>query len=116
VAHSASCERLKLRKSHNCFRHELPRAIAPGEFRLLEGSCHVAELAAPPHLTNVWSGCALQEGFVELAVSGLASIYPAFDWSSMGFWPSWISARVRSPYRTGLSGPSPRVPWQINSL
>jgi hypothetical protein len=45
---------------------------------------------------DVWSGRALQEGFVELAVSGLASMYPAFDWSSMGSWPSWISARVRS--------------------
>jgi hypothetical protein len=28
---------------------------------------------------NVWSGRALQEVFVELAVSGLASMYPAFD-------------------------------------
>ena len=28
---------------------------------------------------DVWSGRALQEGFVELAVSGLASMYPAFD-------------------------------------
>src|SRR4030095_6211741 len=44
-------------------------------------------------------------GFVELAVSGLASMYPAFDWSAMGSWPSWISARLRSHYRTGLSGP-----------
>ena len=30
---------------------------------------------------NVWSGRALQVDFVELAVSGLASMYPAFDWS-----------------------------------
>jgi hypothetical protein len=30
---------------------------------------------------NVWSGRALQEGFVDLAVSGLASMYPVFDWS-----------------------------------
>jgi hypothetical protein len=27
---------------------------------------------------NVWSGRALQENFVELAVGGLASMYPAF--------------------------------------
>jgi hypothetical protein len=33
------------------------------------------------HDPNVWSGRALQEGFAELAVSGLASMYPAFDWS-----------------------------------
>jgi hypothetical protein len=30
---------------------------------------------------NVWSGRALQENFVELTVSGLASMYPASDWS-----------------------------------
>ena len=30
---------------------------------------------------NVWSGRASQEDFVELAVSGLASMYPASDWS-----------------------------------
>jgi len=33
--------------------------------------------------------------FVEL-VSGLASMYPAFDWSSVGSWPSWRTARLRS--------------------
>ena len=53
---------------------------------------------------NVWSGRALQENFVELAESGLASMYPAFCWS-VGSWPSWISARVRSHYRKGLNGP-----------
>ena len=30
---------------------------------------------------NVWSGRALQEVFVELAFSGLASMYPVSDWS-----------------------------------
>src|ERR1700681_4612387 len=40
-------------------------------------------------------------GFAELAVSGLASMYPAFDWSICSG-PSWISARVRSDWRTGL--------------
>jgi len=34
--------------------------------------------------------------FVELAVSGLASMYPASDWSVSCSGPSWISARVRS--------------------
>jgi hypothetical protein len=42
----------------------------------------------------VWSGRVLQENFDELAVSGHASMYPAFDWSAYS-WPSWISARVR---------------------
>ena len=46
-----------------------------------------------------------QEVFVELAVSGLASMYPASGWSSLGSGPSWKSARLRSHYRTGLSGP-----------
>src|SRR5271167_1146423 len=40
--------------------------------------------------------------FVELAVGGLASMYPASDWSMLCSWPSWISARVRSHYATGL--------------
>jgi hypothetical protein len=30
---------------------------------------------------DVWSGRALQVDFAELAVSGLASMYPASDWS-----------------------------------
>ena len=45
---------------------------------------------------NVWSGRASQEVFVELAVSGLASMYPASGWSSLGSGPSWKSARLRS--------------------
>jgi hypothetical protein len=32
----------------------------------------------------------------------LASMYPASDWSVLCSEPSWISARVRSYYRTGL--------------
>ena len=32
---------------------------------------------------NVWSGRASQEVLVELAVGGLASMYPASDWSSL---------------------------------
>jgi hypothetical protein len=45
---------------------------------------------------DVWSGRALQVDFAELAVSGPASMYPAFDWSVWCSGPSWISARVRS--------------------
>jgi hypothetical protein len=45
---------------------------------------------------DVWAGRALQEGFVGLAASGLASMYPAFDWSVLGCGPSWKSARLRS--------------------
>ena len=50
---------------------------------------------------NVWSGRALQVVSPSLAVSGLASMYSAFDWSICSG-PSWISARMRSHYRTGL--------------
>ena len=58
------------------------------------GRCHGLDgsVAFDP---NVWSGRALQENFVELAASGLASMYPAFSWS-IGSWPQWISARVPS--------------------
>ncbi len=35
---------------------------------------------------------------------GLASMYPAFDWSLLCSGPSWVSARVRSHYRIGLNG------------
>ena len=31
-----------------------------------------------------------------MAVSSVHPMYPAFDWSVLGSWPSWISARVRS--------------------
>src|SRR5258707_11597422 len=40
-------------------------------------------------------------GFAELAVSGLASMYPAFDWSICSG-PSWISARVQHAWRQGI--------------
>src|ERR1700738_63412 len=53
------------------------------------------------------SGRALQVDFAELAVSGLASMYPAFDWGVLRSWPSWVSARVRSHYEIGLN----RASW-----
>ena len=44
--------------------------------------CRMAQATAPIlDSTNVWSGRALQEVFVELAFSGLASMYPFSDWS-----------------------------------
>src|SRR6266498_4802417 len=41
-------------------------------------------------------------GFRRAGECGLASMYPACDWSAFGSGPSWISARVRAHYRTGL--------------
>ena len=47
-------------------------------------------------LPNVWSGRALQVDFAELAVSGLPSMYPAFDWSVALLAIMDISARAIS--------------------
>jgi hypothetical protein len=57
------------------------------------------------HLTHCMVRPCVARGFLELVVCGLASMYPAFDWSSFRSRPSWISARMRSHYRTGLNGP-----------
>jgi hypothetical protein len=51
---------------------------------------------------NVWSGRAVQEVFRRSGKCGLASMYPVSAWSALCSRPSWISARVRSNYRTGL--------------
>src|SRR5258705_8192813 len=40
--------------------------------------------------------------FRRIGGGGLASMYPASDWSVLCSGPSWISARVRSHYRTDL--------------
>ena len=45
---------------------------------------------------TVWSGRASQVDFAELAVSGLASMYPAFDWSVVLLAIMDISARASS--------------------
>src|SRR3977135_3588863 len=63
---------------------------------------HMLVLSSSQFDPNVGSGRASQEVFVELAVSGLASMYPASDWSVLRSRPAWISARVRSHYRLGL--------------
>ena len=55
----------------------------------------LTHMYGPAARCNVWSGRALQEVFVDLVVSGLASMYPASDWSFCSG-PSWISARMRS--------------------
>ena len=66
-------------------------AICP----LLRASRRRADVAATTAPDpDVWSGRASQEGFVETAAYGLASMYLASRWSSCSG-PSWISARVR---------------------
>src|SRR5215472_14065609 len=77
-----------------------------------------AFVAIDPH---VWSGRALQEGFVELAVGGLALMYPTSGWGSLlraimeisapaisladrPHWAMWVtSARRRREDRSSIS-------------
>jgi hypothetical protein len=61
-----------------------------------------ATCSAPPLLTQCMVRPCVARGFVDLSACGLASMYPASDWSGLCSGPSWISARVRSHYRTGL--------------
>jgi hypothetical protein len=49
----------------------------------------------PARMTLMYGPAVRCKRFVDLVVSGLASMYPAFDWSICSG-PSWISARVRS--------------------
>ena len=74
----------------NTWLHEPPRGIMHVRYGGISGSDRRVVR------TLVWSGRALQVDFAELAVSGLASMYPAFDWSICCSGPAWISARVRS--------------------
>src|SRR6266568_1036817 len=57
--------------------------------------------AAIDFLTRMYGPAARCKRFRQPGRCGLASMYPAFDWSICSG-PSWISARVRSRYRTGL--------------
>jgi hypothetical protein len=68
--------------------------VAIGRIADIEG--RVARPSPDAFDPNVWSGRASQVDFVELVVSGLASMYPASDWSLLRSGPSWVSARVRS--------------------
>jgi hypothetical protein len=61
------------------------------------GVGHRPKLPRPSStLPNVWSGRALQVDFAAMAVSGLASMYPAFDWSVVLLAIMDISARAIS--------------------
>src|ERR1700730_16221776 len=50
--------------------------------------------ATSPFGTRCMVRSSLQMDFAELAVSGLASMYPAFDWSVWCSGPSWITRLV----------------------
>jgi hypothetical protein len=53
-------------------------------------------------LTRMYGPAARCKRFRQPVRCGLASMYPASDWSVWCSGPSWISARMRSFYRTGL--------------
>ncbi len=79
---------------------EPPRA-SPAEFveglnRTLKIGTGMAPVSKKFLDRNVWCGRALQETFVDLSACGLASMYPASDWSVLCSGPSWTSARIRS--------------------
>src|SRR5256885_3392301 len=79
-----------------------------------QGGCPVVEVdqKSPGCVKNVendpdvWSGRASQEVFVEVAVSGLASMYPASDWSVLCSGPPWSDGLFFSSRRrhTRLQG------------
>jgi hypothetical protein len=86
-------------------RPEAGRASVPpichlGRGRVALGHLEIAiENRTFPHLPIdpiVWSGRALQVDFAAMAVSGLASMYPAFDWSDVLLAVMDISARAIS--------------------
>jgi hypothetical protein len=57
---------------------------------------HLLALSSSQFDPIVWSGRALQVDFAAMAVSGLASMYPAFDWSVVLLAIMDISARAIS--------------------
>jgi hypothetical protein len=60
-----------------------------------------ADCLALPLLTQLYGPAVRCKRFRRSWRCGLASMYPAFDWS-MCSRPSWISARMRSNYRRSL--------------
>src|SRR6266702_585156 len=69
--------------------------------RLVGKTGSVRPTAETALLTRMYGPAARCKRFRQPGRCGLASMYPAFDWSICSG-PSWISARVRSRYRTGL--------------
>jgi hypothetical protein len=59
---------------------DMPTVFRDVRFQGQSGK-HLLTLSFSGFDPDVWSGRALQVDFAELAVSGLASMYPAFDWS-----------------------------------
>src|SRR6267143_5252712 len=65
-----------------CLWHETDMATAMRDVRSRgQSGKHLLAARISPFDPNVWSGRALQEVFVDLVVSGLASMYPVSSWS-----------------------------------
>jgi hypothetical protein len=91
---------LTARSIKNCdFRvwHEtdMPTALRDVRSQGQSGK-HLLALSSSQFDPIVWSGRALQVDFAAMAVSGLASMYPAFDWSVVLLAIMDISARAIS--------------------
>jgi hypothetical protein len=55
--------------------------------------------------TSVWTGRALQAGYDDLEMVGLALLYPALEWSASAPGHHGISAHIRSHSRKGPEWP-----------
>jgi hypothetical protein len=62
----------------SCSREPSLKSLLSGRSGSGPGGIARASVKSDPF---VWSGRALQENFADLAVSGLASMHPTFDWS-----------------------------------
>ena len=65
------------------------------EVRLVGWSGLILLTPSSSHFDPMYGPAVRSKRFIDQVVSGLASMYPAFDWSIRSG-PSWISARVRS--------------------
>ena len=90
-------------KKIKCSQVWMPGCPAHGRYRMSSGpqpGAHVEGLRAK--MTPMYGPAVRCKRFRRSWRCGLASMYPASDWSALCSEPSWISARVRSHYRIGL--------------
>jgi hypothetical protein len=74
----------------------------PDDVRLQGKTGSSRPTAKVTRMTPMYGPAARCKRFRQPVRCGLASMYPASDWSVWYSGPSWISARMRSHYRTGL--------------
>jgi hypothetical protein len=77
-------------------RREASHALSYFRFRGIADMAAFAAGSTGSRLTLMYGPAVRCKRFVDPVASGLASMYPASDWSVLCSGPSWISARVRS--------------------